>query len=224
MTAVLAELGTTMTDPVGGTQACFRAALEALSRPGRIATLPPAATAGLQVPGARDGQAPMSEATTALLLTLLDAEATVRLHGALASDAARTFLRFYTGVREALPGEHATFTVVRARDLLPAHWQGLDLGSDEAPQRGGTLVLEVPTLAAPGVERRVSSATTATALRLRGPGIEVEHGLTTTHVPEAFWRHRIAVQRSFPRGFELFLTSGCWIAALPRSTQIELEA
>lgn len=227
MSALLTDLGTAMTDPVAGAQACFRAALEAMSRPGRIVALPPAATAGMRVPAARapDGAAdvPMAEATAALLLTLLDTECAVRTHGAFDHDALHAWLRFHTGARAALPGEPAAFTVVRAADLRAAQWEALDLGSDEAPQRGGTLVVEVPRLAAPPDEQWLPNAATLAWLRLCGPGIEAEHTLGVGGLPEAFWRHRIAQEPQFPRGFELLLTRGRWLAAVPRSTRVALD-
>jgi alpha-D-ribose 1-methylphosphonate 5-triphosphate synthase subunit PhnH len=227
MSALLTDLGTAMTNPVAGTQACFRAALEAMSRPGRIVALPPVATAGLRVPSARsrDGAAevPMAEATAALLLTLLDAECAVRLHGAFDHDAMVAWLRFHTGARAALPGEPAAFTVVRAADARAAQWEALDLGSDEAPQRGGTLIVEVPRLAAIADELWQPSPAALMRLRLRGPGIESEHAISVGGLPEAFWRHRIALQPRFPQGFELLLTRGRWLAGIPRSTHIALE-
>lgn len=223
MSAILADVGSGLRDTVHGTQACFRAALRALSNPGRICALPWVATAGLQVPTARDGQQPMAEATAALLLTLLDAECTLRLHGSLASDAALTWLRFHTGARQALPGESAAFTVVRAAEMAPSQWEAIDLGSDEAPQRGGTLIIEVSGLAGADEPQRMAATSPRTTLRLRGPGIEDEHLLNVSHVPELFWRYRLGLSPRYPQGFELFLASGHRLAALPRSTRMALE-
>jgi alpha-D-ribose 1-methylphosphonate 5-triphosphate synthase subunit PhnH len=172
------------------------------------------------VPAACEGRAPMAEATAALLLTLLDAECTLRLHGSLASDTAQAWLRFHTGVRPALPGENAAFTVVRAAEMAPSQWEAIDLGSDEAPQRGGTLIVEVPALADADNPHRIVATSPRTTLRLRGPGIEDERQLTVSHVPASFWHYRIALSPRFPQGFELFLASGRWLAALPRSTRI----
>jgi alpha-D-ribose 1-methylphosphonate 5-triphosphate synthase subunit PhnH len=224
MSAALADVGSGLRDAVHGAQACFRTALQALSNPGRICALPWVATAGLQVPSARDGHAPMAEATAALLLTLLDAECTLRLHGSLASDTAQAWLRFHTGARQALPGESAAFTVVRAADMTPPQWEAIDLGGDEAPQRGGTLIVEVPALAGADDElQRIATTSARTTLRLRGPGIEDERNLAVSHVPESFWHYRIGLSPHFPQGFELFLTNGRCVAALPRSTRIAVS-
>ena len=223
MSAALADVGSGLRDAVHGTQACFRTALQALSNPGRLCALPWVATAGLQVPAACEGRAPMAEGTAALLLTLLDAECTLRLHGSLASDTAHAWLRFHTGVRPALPGENAAFTVVRAAEVASSQWQAIDLGSDEAPQRGGTLIVEVPALADADNPHRIVATSPRTTLRLRGPGIEDERQLTVSHVPASFWHYRIALSPRFPQGFELFLASGRWLAALPRSTRVALD-
>jgi alpha-D-ribose 1-methylphosphonate 5-triphosphate synthase subunit PhnH len=227
MSALLTDLGTAMSNPVAGAQACFRAALDAMSRPGRIVALPNVATAGMRVPAARsrDGAAdvPMAEATAALLLTLLDAECAVRLHGAFDHDAMLSWLRFHTGARAALPGEPAAFTVVRAADACAAQWHALDLGSDEAPQRGGTLIVEVPRLAAVDDEPWLPNPAALMRLRLRGPGIEEEHTISVGGLPEEFWRYRLGLEPRFPQGFELLLTRGRWLAGIPRSTQIALE-
>jgi alpha-D-ribose 1-methylphosphonate 5-triphosphate synthase subunit PhnH len=223
LSAVLADVGSGLRDAVHGTQACFRTALQALSNPGRVCALPWVATAGLQVPAARDGQAPMAEATAALLLTLLDAECTLRLHGSVASDTAHAWLRFHTGVRPALPGESAGFTVVRAAEMAPSQWEAIDLGSDEAPQRGGTLIIEVPALAGTDEPQRIAATSPRATLRLRGPGIEDERVLAVSQVPASFWRYRIGLSPRFPQGFELFLTNGRCVAALPRSTRIAVS-
>jgi alpha-D-ribose 1-methylphosphonate 5-triphosphate synthase subunit PhnH len=226
MSAVLERIGSAMHDPVAGAQACFRVALQALARPGRIVALPPRATAGVQVPPSRnaDGRAglPMAEATAALLLTLLDAECSVRLLGSLGSDDALAWLRFHTGSRAALPGEASGLTVVRASELQAVHWHTLELGSDEAPQRGATLAIEVPWLCAPGEERCVGSGLAATTLRLRGPGVDGEQVLAVGGVDAAFWAFRQATQAAFPRGFEIVLCSGDRMAGLPRSSRIDL--
>ncbi len=225
MSALLADVGAAMADPVAGSQACFRAALEAMSRPGRIVGLPPVSTAGLRTPMAHVGgdEVTMGEATAALLLTLIDAECVVRLHGALDDDAMRAWLRFHTGARAALPGEPASFTVTRAACVSAAQWELLDLGSDEAPQRGGTLIVEVPELAAPLDAPRAPSHAALIKMRLRGPGIETEHALEVGGLPETFWRYRMALEKRFPQGFELLLTRGFSLAAVPRSTRVALE-
>jgi alpha-D-ribose 1-methylphosphonate 5-triphosphate synthase subunit PhnH len=191
--------------PVTATQACFRGMLQAMSHPGRVVALPTL----------QDGAGPprLAAASAALLLTLLDAETTVRLHGALHSESVLAWLRFHTGTRGARPGEDAAFTVVRDDQLDAALWSSVPLGSDEAPQDGGTLIVEVPAWS------EVASAPLH-RLSLRGPGIADERLVDVAGVPAAFWDHRVAMQRQFPRGFDLLLARGSDVIAIPRSTHM----
>ena len=196
---LLAQMPRGLADPVHDAQAVFRSVLEALSRPGRLQTLPEADA--LQPP------APLSRGLSALLLTLLDTETTLHLAGGLGSDAAWLYARFHTGVAQA--GAHsAHFVAQRAAD---ATLDGLALGSDEAPQDGATLIVEAPTLSG---ER---------SLRLTGPGIETAATLGLCGLPRRFWAQRIALQREFPRGVDLLIVCGTQLVGLPRSTHIELE-
>ena len=72
-------------DPVAGAQACFRAVLDAMARPGRVRE----AGADLTPP------APLAPATAAVLLTLVDHDTPVWLDQAAA--AARAWIAFHCG-------------------------------------------------------------------------------------------------------------------------------
>jgi alpha-D-ribose 1-methylphosphonate 5-triphosphate synthase subunit PhnH len=210
MNAVLAAVTPGFRDAVHGAQHSFRVVLGAMARPGRVLALPAAAIDGLQPPPSRLTGRPMSNGAAALLLTLLDAETNVHLAGSLASDAALAYLRFHTGTGLAAEDERADFTLARAADVDSALWSRLDLGDDEVPQRGATLLVEVDAL----------SGDTGTALRLRGPGIDGEQALTVQGLSHAFWLWRERLQAHLPRGIELLLVDGVRIAAIPRSTRI----
>lgn len=213
MSAVLADMTPGFRDAVAGAQQAFRCVLDAMSRPGRVVALPPSALAGLVPPASSTPDRPMSPGAAALLLTLLDAETTVRLAGGLASRSAQAYLRFHTGVRSAAPGEAAEFTVVRAAEVDDTLWSALDLGTDEAPQRGATLVVEVDGL----------DAGRGARLRLKGPGIEATQALQVDGLSTGFWLWRQRLQAALPRGIELVLVDGSRMAAIPRSTRITLE-
>ncbi|MCW5660409.1 MAG: phosphonate C-P lyase system protein PhnH [Burkholderiaceae bacterium] len=190
-------------EPVTATQACFRGVLWALSHPGRAAELPTT----------EDARPPrLAAATAALLLTLLDAETTVRLHGSLRDASVLAWLRFHTGTREAATDEGAPFVAVRADQLNAALWSTLPLGSDEAPQDGCTLIVELPLSVDAPLQR----------LSLRGPGVPGERLLEVAGVPAAFWTHRVALQREFPRGFDMLLARGRDVIAIPRSARVEM--
>ncbi len=204
MSAVLAELGRGFAQPVHDAQQVFRAVLEAMSRPGRIQALPAAVLDPLETPA-------LGRATTAVLLTLLDAETRLWLHPSLRSEAARAYLQFHTGVMQADDAARAGFAIIEADHATPALWQALPSGSDAVPQDGATLIVEVPSL------------DEGLTLSLSGPGVETVQPLRVAGLHAGFWQARRQMEASFPLGIELILTCGDRLAALPRSTRVSLE-
>ncbi len=194
MSAPAHDFGGGFTDPGTDAQRVFRLVLEAMSRPGRIVSLP-----ALAAPPS------MSPAAGSTLLALADFETPVWL-GAEVRDAA-PWLRFETGSPIVDQPGDAVFAVARAD--APPPLGSLPLGSDEYPDCGATLILEV---------RRLGDAG---PLRLAGPGIAVAQRLGVEGVAEAFWRQRAGLADIFPRGVDLVLTSGCRLAAIPRTTVVE---
>jgi len=179
-------------DPVLDAQACFRAVLEAMSRPGRVV----AAGSALRPPP------PLSCAAAAVLLTLADADTP------LWSDAgadAEAWLRFHCGAPVvAAPGDAAFVLASAAPPALAA----LDAGTEEQPQRGATLVLQVAALDA------------GHGWRLTGPGIEHAHRLAVAGAPAGFLAAWAENRARFPRGVDVVLCAGDRLAALPRSVAI----
>jgi alpha-D-ribose 1-methylphosphonate 5-triphosphate synthase subunit PhnH len=204
MSAVLADLGRGFAQPVHDAQQVFRAVLEAMSRPGRVQTLPAKVQQGLEPPG-------LGRVTTAVLLTLLDAETRAWLHPSLRSDAASAYLQFHTGVMHVDEAPRAHFAVVEADHATPALWRELACGSDAVPQEGATLIVEVPSLEQ------------GPALALRGPGVETVQTLRVGGLHAGFWQARAHLEAAFPLGIELILTCGDRLAALPRSTRVSME-
>jgi alpha-D-ribose 1-methylphosphonate 5-triphosphate synthase subunit PhnH len=165
-------------DPVAGAQSAFRAVLDALSRPGRIRQ----AGAGL--------------------LTLADADTTVFLAPAFA-DAA-DWVRFHCGTALTDSAADASFVVA---DTLP-DLAALATGTDEQPQDGATVFLQVPAL------------TGGPARTIFGPGLAASATLSATGLPDDFparWAANLAL---FPRGVDLVLCAGTDLLALPRSLTI----
>lgn len=201
--ASLAAVGRGLADPVHGAQQVFRAVLEAMARPGRLQQLPADTLAGLEPPAFGTGLG-------AVLLALLDAETGVWLDPALAGGATGDWLRFHTGVRLLDGRGEAPFAVVPAARADARLWSTLPRGSDEMPQHGATLVVDVPRLAPDGPD----------ALALRGPGIADVQRLAVGGLGAAFWRARAALQPQFPCGIDLILVCGDTLAALPRTTRI----
>jgi alpha-D-ribose 1-methylphosphonate 5-triphosphate synthase subunit PhnH len=180
-------------DPVADAQATFRAVLDALARPGRLHP----AGEGLVAP------APLDPATAALLLTLADPDTPLWLDPALAP--ARDWIAFHCGAPLVAEPAAAAFVVTTT---LPA-LDRLRSGSDEAPEDGASVILQLPAI---GEGDR---------FRLAGPGLAAPQRFAATGLGPDFaaaWRANRAL---FPRGIDLLLCSGTRLAALPRSVAVE---
>lgn len=204
----LDRIGRGLADPVHGAQQVFRHLLAAQSHPGRIHTLPAGLLAGLEGPG-------LGRAMAAVLLSLLDAETGVWLPQAWQAAGAGDWLRFHTGTRTGVPLASAPFAAAdpaalaaEGRDAAGL-WTLLPSGSDEVPQDGATLLLEVAGLAPAGAQ----------ALSLRGPGIADMQTLAAVGLDAGFWRARAALAIDYPRGVDLVLCCGSALVAIPRTTR-----
>lgn len=180
-------------DPVLDAQRCFRALLEAMSRPGRVQTL----AVELEPPP------PLGRAAAAALLSLADADTPVWTDaGAEAAD----WLRFHAGCPlVAAPGDASFLLACSA----PPPLGRLQTGTEEEPHRSATLILQVAELEE------------GQGWRLTGPGIESAHQLRVQGLPEGFLTAWAANHARFPRGVDVVLCAGGRLAALPRSTRIE---
>lgn len=140
----------------------FRAALDAMSRPGRIGTL-----MGAKPP------APISVAAGTLLLTLCDPETPVHLAGPADQQMVRDWLTFHTGSPIVAPAD-AMFAIGPWDDLKPLG--RFRIGTSEYPDRSTTLIVECDALESSGAH-------------LTGPGIR---DLQTFGLPEitAFQQNR----------------------------------
>lgn len=178
-------------DPVRDSQQAFRAALDALSYPGRIVQVPERAEAP-----------PLNAAQAALALALVDFETPVWLD--VAASGAAGWLRFHCGCPIADDPAEARFAFIGAPEAAPA-LSAFDAGSDEYPDRSATLVLAVRTLSATG------------PIRVAGPGIREEAAVGVEGLPPGFWREWADNRTLFPRGVDVFLTAGSHILGLPRT-------
>jgi alpha-D-ribose 1-methylphosphonate 5-triphosphate synthase subunit PhnH len=183
-------------DPVRDAQRTFRAVLDAMSRPGRVRR----AGEGLAPP------APLFPAAGAVLLTLADADTPLWLD---AGPDAEAWVRFHRGAPIVADPAAAGFVLSTGRcDAPPPPLEALDAGTDEAPQRGATLILQVAGLA----EHE--------GWRLTGPGIAHEHRLRVDGAPDGFLAAWQANRARFPRGVDVILCAGERLAALPRTVAI----
>ncbi|MCA3285468.1 MAG: phosphonate C-P lyase system protein PhnH [Roseomonas sp.] len=178
--------------PVLDAQASFRVILEAMSRPGRLQRI----EARITPP------APLCTAAAAALLSLADADTPLWLD---AGEAVAEWLRFHCGAPITQEISAARFAL--ACGTAPS-LEALDVGTDEDPQLGATLILQVAGLVA------------SEGWRLTGPGIQHEHRLRVHGAPAEFTAAWARNHTLFPRGVDVLLCAGDSIAALPRSVTI----
>lgn len=199
----LSQIGAGFSDLALGSQAVFRATLQALSLPGRPVAVP------------HDAETPAEghPASAAVLLALLDADCSLWLSPRLANSPAAAWLRFHTGCQLTSDLAQARFAWVAAGDALP-DLAGMALGSDADPDQSATCVVDLPQdfgdAAAPG------------AWTLRGPGIPTTQALAAPGLPADFALQWQANHAAFPRGVDLLLASATEVVGLPRTTQISL--
>ena len=204
MTAIQSHAGLApgFGDTVHDAQEVFRAVLRAMSRPGEvqeiaIALVPPA---------------PLMPAAAAVCLSLLDFETPLWIDGGQDAAAAAAFVAFHTGAPTAADVDQADFAVIADGARVPA----LDVfrqGTDEAPERSATLIIQVSGLAA--------AAPGDGGWRLTGPGIDGTAGLRVTGLRAGMADELAANFQRFPRGVDVILCAGKRLAALPRTTRVE---
>jgi alpha-D-ribose 1-methylphosphonate 5-triphosphate synthase subunit PhnH len=179
-------------DSVVGARACFRALLEAMSRPGSLHS----ASEELHAPP------PLASATAAVLLTLVDADTPIWLAPEFAG--ARDWIAFHCGAAIMPRIGDAAFAVAPGMPDLST----LNSGSDEIPEDGATLFLQVR-----GFDRGMR-------LSLSGPGLAAPAKLMVDGLPDRFAAAWEANHALYPRGVDLILCAGARLAALPRSVRI----
>lgn len=193
----LGSIGRAFAEPGLASQAVFRRALEALSRPGRIVALE------------SDAEAPagLDPAACALALALLDQDTALWCSPSLAGARIGGYLRFHTGCVLAPQVERAQFALAAGGELpeLDCFAQG----SDEYPDRSATLVVQVGALEEGG------------AWRLAGPGIKGAAPIGCGGLPAGFVAQWKRNGSRYPRGVDVFLTCGRLLCGLPRTTRIE---
>lgn len=184
-------------NPVMQSQQTFRKVLEAMSHPGRIVTCN----------DAPEGPEALSPAATAVCLALTDFETPIWLDSK--AQAAADYLKFHCSCPVTELSTAATFAVIAATKDLD-NFEQFNLGTNDYPDRAATLILEVKQLSnKPGKT-------------LRGPGIQNSLSLAVEGVNKNFWQQIHDNNSLFPRGVDLILTCDRQLAALPRTTLVEL--
>ncbi|WP_306142108.1 phosphonate C-P lyase system protein PhnH [Roseibium sp. MMSF_3412] len=188
-------------DPAHDAQACFRAIMNAMARPGTLQRL----NTGTLMP-----PAPLTPVAAAIALTLFDYDTPIWLDRTLmSSEPVKAFLRFHTGAPIVSEPVEAAFALVAdPKQLIPL--ASFNQGSAEYPDESTTVILSG------------QSFDTSEKVILTGPGIKETASLAVNPVPPAFWDQVISNNRQFPRGIDLIFAGRTDIAALPRSTSVKL--
>ena len=180
-------------------QAVFRHLLNAMAYPGTIS--------GSGITLACPER--IHHCTGALLLTLMDFETPFWTDLAPDSPEVR-WLKFHTGAPVTFDPFDAAFALIT--DTSP----GIDLtrlnpGTVIAPDRSTTLVIQTDGMAE------------GDHLRLTGPGIPKQAGLTFTGIAPDFWEHRTLANQTPPTGIDMIFVHKDRFCALPRTTQTEMS-
>ena len=200
----------TVSAPLSATlsQQVFRAALDALARPGTVHRLPV-------------GHDDHADGPPAALLPLL-ALADLTTPACLLADG--TDGLEWAGVVRAMTSAPASALaqaslVAALRPVTEGELASLRTGSAAAPEDGALACLSVTGLrpAADGADEHV--------LRLSGPGVPGTRRLVVTGLPPGFVAARRELTRDFPAGADLLLvTVSGDITGLPRTTVVDEEA
>ena len=177
-------------NPPADASHAFRAALNAMARPGSVEEVV-----------STDAPIGISTAAAVLLLTLCDHETPLYLAPSHDLPVLRDWIAFHIGA-PLVERQTAMFALGTWEDLTPL--TDFPIGTAEYPDRSTTVIVETDSISAEGV-------------RLTGPGIK-ESAFLNLPEPGVF-----AVNNAlYPQGLDFFLTAGTQLAAVPRSTRIEV--
>lgn len=184
-------------------QAIFRCTLDAMAHPGRLIDLPDVVASLPPVGMAERG-------LLSLALTLIDADTSVWLDDALQTEPVKDYLRFHCGAPIVDKPTDAAFALVAEPAKLVPLWS-FDLGTADYPDRSTTVLLQVAEL-----------GNRADGVRLTGPGIETSTAFSAFPLSTDFWKQALANNSFFPLGIDVMFVTNRQVAALPRSTAIDI--
>lgn len=184
------------TAPVFQSQAAFRLVMDAMAQPGCIVDLGHA----VQAP------TPLEPAAAAYLATLADYDTPVWFEDSDA-DTAASWLTFNTGAAITEDPSTASFAVL-SKNSPVSGWPKFPMGSLPYPDRSATLLLPVESLR------------DGALLTIRGPGIETVATIASRGLPDGFTETMAINATRFPLGFDLLMTCGSELLALPRTTRL----
>jgi len=187
-------------DSVHDSQKIFRAALQAMSHPGRVQKI--SAECGVP-PG-------LSKGMTAVLLTLVDADTPVWLPQGV-NEQVRHYLRFHCACPFVSDPCLARFVVVPTGFDAPS----IDAccpGDPAFPDTSTTMLLEVQSL---------DDSPSHEPVVFTGPGIKTEQAVSVAGLPDRFWEQWKANHQQFPLGVDAFLIQENNLCGLPRTVSVE---
>lgn len=185
-------------DPVFDAQSAFRAALDAMSYPGRIHTVPTA----LETPE------PLGCAAGTLALALFDFDTIVWLDAPFGTSPVPGYLRFHCGCPIAEDMRGAKFALIADAAAMP-RLERFDIGEDRYPDRSATLIVAIPSL------------TEGPKTVWTGPGINGAIDVHIAGLPAGFWSQWADNRELYPQGIDIIFTSGNRLLGLPRTIDVE---
>jgi len=182
-------------------QQIFRLTMQAFSRPG-----------DLQIMEDYISSTPYSSsAAIQILLAMLDSETSLMISNGAMSKELNTYLRFHTACNLTQQMNAAQFAYFNAGENMP-QLSEMVIGSDEYPDQGATILIEVAEL----------TVGTSTGVMISGPGIKDPKRIDVSGVSPTFWQERQALQKEFPKGVDILFCRGLEFIGLPRSTKVDI--
>jgi len=200
MTDALLKPG--FSQPVRDAQQAFRMLLKVMSEPGVIRSL-------RQAPGID----PLAPAGVSVLLALCDQTTSVWLAPVFNSAAIRTNLNFHAGAPVVSEAAEADFVMSTPGQLPPL--AQLKAGEAEYPDRSCTLVVQLEQLDTEAGGELIE-------LDLRGPGIPGRRRMYVSQPGSELLNYLTERPHPFPLGLDLILVCGERVAAIPRTTVVEV--
>jgi len=186
-------------DPVDASGRAFRSLLNAMAHPGTV----------FPVQGPREFPSVLSDAASAVLLTLCDYATPVWLSDSLTVPDVQSYLRFHTAAPIIAAPARAAFAVLD-KGFEPLMAGRFSPGTQDYPDRATTVIVEVESF---------GDGESAT---LSGPGIEATTTLGVSGLPLSFWEDMQTNNAGFPLGIDVILTARGELCAIPRSITIEV--
>lgn len=196
---------TPFANPVHDSQQVFRIVLEALSRPGRVLSVPVLPPQEVLPQG-------LPSVLAALALTLCDSDTPLWLAPALNTEPVRQWLRFSCSCPLTNEPNAAAFALIDTPAGLPA-LHTFAQGEAAYPDRSTTLMVA-----------GLSFSPQCQGFSLRGPGIKDSQHLPCHGLPADFaeeWASNTAV---YPLGVDILLCAETQLAGLPRTSRMSPQS